>query len=219
VKLQSEYKGKQYPLKLQNVLHVPGTRNNLISLGRWDAEGCKYIGKNGQINLITSDGKTIAKGNKITNNLYKMHFTMNKLEKPAEVMFHTTKAESWDMWHKHFGHVSYDGLQKLLDNKMVNGFNIDKNSDKSNCIACMEAKLMVKLFNGKTACWLEPRQLTHINVWGKYKIASINHNHYFVLLVDDTSRYANVHFLKTKDQAAQAVKNYMTYLKTQGKAP
>ncbi len=102
---------------------------------------------------------------------------------------------------------------------MVNGFNIDKNSDKSNCIACMEAKLMVKLFNGKTACWLEPRQLTHINVWGKYKIASINHNHYFVLLVDDTSRYANVHFLKTKDQAAQAVKNYMTYLKTQGKAP
>ncbi len=38
-------------------------------------------------------------------------------------------------------------------------------------------------------------------------------------MVDDTSRYVMVEFLKSKDQALQKVKNYFTYLDVQGKMP
>jgi transposase InsO family protein len=38
-------------------------------------------------------------------------------------------------------------------------------------------------------------------------------------MVDDASRFVMVEFLKTKDQAAQKVKNYFTHLKMQGKSP
>jgi len=42
VTLISNCNGVNWTLKLENVLHVPGQRNNLISLGRWDKAGSTY---------------------------------------------------------------------------------------------------------------------------------------------------------------------------------
>ena len=39
VQIQSYCDGHTYTLQLQDVLHVPGNRNNLISLGQWDSDG------------------------------------------------------------------------------------------------------------------------------------------------------------------------------------
>ena len=61
-----------YTLLLENVLHVPGTQNNLILLGCWDAASGHYTGGGGAITLITKDGRHVAQGNKINNHLYKM---------------------------------------------------------------------------------------------------------------------------------------------------
>lgn len=59
----------------------------------------------------------------------------------------------------------------------------------------------------------------HIDVWGKYSIASINGNQYYILFVDDSEKFSTTEFLKQKGQASQKVKEYLTYLKTQDKRP
>jgi transposase InsO family protein len=56
-------------------------------------------------------------------------------------------------------------------------------------------------------------------VWGKYDVQSINGHQYYLLFVDDATRYTTVNFLKRKDEASSRVKEYLTYLKTQGKSP
>jgi hypothetical protein len=66
-------------------------------------------------------------------------------------------------------------------------------------------------------CLLNTGELTHIDLWGKYDIASINGNHYFILLVDDSEWYITTNFLKRKIEAAKKVKEYLAYLKAQGK--
>jgi len=38
-------------------------------------------------------------------------------------------------------------------------------------------------------------------------------------MIDDAARYITVEFLKTKDQAAQRIRNYMTYLKARDRNP
>ena len=53
-------------------------------------------------------------------------------------------AQSWETWHRRFGHISYNGLQKLYD---VNRFNVDTRTPKPDCIACTEAKQHVEPFN------------------------------------------------------------------------
>jgi len=72
----------------------------------------------------------------------------------------------------------------------------------------------------KTTEWkTEPRELTHIDLWGKYHVAYINGNNYYILFVDNSKRFSTMEFLKQKSEAMQKVKEYLMYLKTQGKNP
>ena len=111
----------------------------------------------------------------------------------------TESAQSWETWHKRYGHIGYSGLQKLLDNNMVEGLEININTPKPDCVACTEAKQNVEPFpkinNRKT----QTGDLTHIDLWGKYSIKSINGNYYYVVMVDDAQRYIWVEFLKEKN--------------------
>jgi hypothetical protein len=70
--LESNIDGHTYILQLKDVLYIPLNNQNLISLGCWDNSGRHYIEGGGIIMLVTKDGKHIAKGHKISNNLYKM---------------------------------------------------------------------------------------------------------------------------------------------------
>jgi hypothetical protein len=51
-----------------------------------------------------------------------------------------------------------------------------------------------------------------MDLWGKYDISSISGHQYYLLLVDNATRYVTVFFLKTKQEAVQYVKNYITHL-------
>ena len=72
VELKLTCNSARYILHLENVLHVPGTRNNLILLGQWDAAGGCYNSRNGEIMLITKNGTLVAQGIKIYYHLYHM---------------------------------------------------------------------------------------------------------------------------------------------------
>jgi len=65
----------------------------------------------------------------------------------------------------------------------------------------------------------QPGDLTHMYLCGKCSPISIHGNQYFHTFLDDASRRPQVCFLKTKDGAISAVKNYITNLRTQGKNP
>ena len=62
-------------------------------------------------------------------------------------------------------------------------------------------------------------ELTHIDVWGKFETVSIDRYQYFIGFVDDHGRYITMEGLKKKLEAAQKVKNYITYLCTQDMKP
>ena len=142
-----------------------------------------------------------------------------KLQK-AQYSFTTTETpKSWEVWHRCFGHISYRGLQQLLDGNLVEGFTVDMRSPRLDCTACTEAKQSEKPFSISTHCTTRLGELTHIDVWGKYDVTSIKGHQYFVLMVDDATCHITIEFLKTKDQAAQKVKDYLTYLRTHEKIP
>jgi len=135
VNLQSECDGKTYILELHNVLHVPDNRNNLLSLGRWETAGRSYTAHNGILSLLTKEGKPIARGTKVRNNLYKMTFKHVPETAHSNCAFNTTSSsQTWETWHRCFGHVGYSGIKKLLDSQLIDGLKIDTNSPKPDCI-------------------------------------------------------------------------------------
>ena len=84
----------------------------------------------------------------------------------------------------------------------MDGLQIDTNSPKLDCVACTEVKLSESPYGPMLGCLTKPGELTHMDLWGKYDVASINGNQYYLLMIDDAARYITVKFLKTKDQAA-----------------
>lgn len=102
---------------------------------------------------------------------------------------------------------------------MVDGFIVDKDSPKLNCVACTEAKQHIEPFSKSSIRNPQPGELMHIDLWGKYAIRSINGNQYYLLFVDDAKRFATVECVKKKSDAAQLVINYLTHLKTHGRIP
>jgi hypothetical protein len=69
-----------YNLTLRDVLYIPSNPHNLISLGRWDNAGGNYHGGQGILTMNARNGKTVAVGTKINNNLYKLKdFTVQHL--------------------------------------------------------------------------------------------------------------------------------------------
>jgi hypothetical protein len=76
----------------------------------------------------------------------------------------------------------------------------------------MEAKLSQLPFGLATPRITQPGELTHMDLWGKYPVQSINGNSYYLVMVDDASHYTTVEFLKSKAHATDKIKAYVAYL-------
>ena len=123
---------------------MPKNKNNLLSLGKWERDGRSYNACDGMISLLTKEKKTVAKGIKISNDLYKFAFKHTPRMSHNNYTFNTASpSQSWKTWHQCFGHVRYSGIKALIDNQLVEGLQINMNSLKPGCIACTEAKLSI----------------------------------------------------------------------------
>ena len=89
---------------------------------------------------------------------------MQKLKK------HSHFTVSWETWHKCFGHISYQSLQSLIKNKIVDGFNPDLKSPMPDCSTCAAAKMTHRPFPKTATRTTKLGQLMHIDLWGKYQI-------------------------------------------------
>ena len=172
-------KEHDYILLLENVLHVPGMWNNLILLGCSDAAGGYYTGGGGTITLIMKDGRHVPQETKINNHLYKMKMAVKAPTfHPLQTFIGCELAHTWETWHWQFGNVGYSGLQKLLEKRLVDEFNMDEQTPKPDCVTCTEVKQHVKPFPKTVNQSTEPRELTHINLWGSNLLTAINTTYY-----------------------------------------
>lgn len=128
-------------------------------------------------------------------------------------------AQNWETWHKRFGHIGYSSLQYMLDKTLVHGFNVDTSTPKPDCIACNKAKQSVEPFDQSSERKTDPGYLTHMDLWGKYDTTSINGNHYYLLMVDDSTQYVTTEFLKKKSDAVLKVKEYLVQLISHNRKP
>jgi len=104
----------------------------------------------------------------------------------------------------------------MLDKNLVEGFSIDTQPQKPDFVL-NENKLWNHSVNHSKE---RLTQRTHpYQCMGKYSVASINGNKYYILSIDDSKKFSTMEFLKQKGEAGQKVKEYLTYLKTQDKKP
>lgn len=196
-------------ISLKNTQYVPDLRINLLSVGKITAQGFKVIFDSEKAVVIHPDGDVILIANK-TNGLYIAHDVQEGV--------HVTDENSGtriEEWHKRFGHLNYGDLQKAIRQGRVKGANLEGPTNMEDCTVCLEGKVVRNPFPMKSSRTLQVMDLVHTDLCGPMREDSLGGAKYFIQFIDDCSRWSEVHFLKSKSDTFQAVKNFVNLMENQ----
>ena len=107
---------------------------------------------------------------------------------PVSVATATTVSSipSLALWHAQLGHASSFRVQQLASRGLLGSVSIE-NFD---CISCQLGKQLALPFNTSESISTDIFDLIHYDVWGPSSVSSIGGSRYFVVFVDDYSRYS-----------------------------
>ncbi|KAI0515512.1 hypothetical protein KFK09_008177 [Dendrobium nobile] len=182
--------------RLSDVYYIPMLCNNIISLGQLTEQGCKAVMQGEQLFLFDKQGSKLAEVQKNSNWLYLLNL---KIGRPI-CLSASLKIDAW-LWHARFGHINFQTLKEMQRGKLVHGIpEIDH--PVQICDGCTVDKQHRLPFPRETKFRAEkPLQLLHGDICGPITPATPSGFRYFLLLVDDFSRYMWVYLLKSKSEA------------------
>ena len=126
----------------------------------------------------------------------------------------TTALSSVQFWHEALGHSSVNTWKDTSD-RYVDGKLIPSRPSKFFCETC--ARSNAKNINPapvheKTSS--EPYDLVHTDLAGPFLVQSLGGANFYMTLIDDHSRYAEIYFLKKKSEAINHLKAFCEKVNT-----
>jgi transposase InsO family protein len=157
----------------------------------------------GVMKIRDQERRLFAKVPRSPNRLYVLEVNLD-----TPVCLAVKGSENAWLWHARFGHLNFPALSKLARGDMVRGLSEVEHVDQV-CAGCLAGKHRCTSFP-RTAAYRaeEALELIHGDICGPITPATPSGSRYFLLLVDDSSRYMWLRILCSKDQAAGAIKQY-----------
>ena len=115
------------------------------------------------------------------------------------------------LWHARLGHASSSRVQQLASRGLL-GLVFTENFD---CVSCQLGKQPALPFNSSEPISTDIFDLIHSDVWGPSSVFSIDESRYFVVFVDDYSRYSWIFHMKHRSELLQVYSNFAKMLETQ----
>ena len=115
------------------------------------------------------------------------------------------------LWHARLGHVSSSRVQQLASRGLLGSVSIE-NFD---CVSCQLGKQPALPFNTSESIFTDIFDLIHFDVWGSSSVSSIGGSRYFVVFVDDYSRYNWIVNMKDRSELLQVYSNFAKMVETQ----
>ncbi|KAH9648571.1 retrovirus-related pol polyprotein from transposon RE1 [Citrus sinensis] len=178
-------------LYLKNVLVVPSLKKNLLSVGQLTHDNsCIIEFSSNKFVVKDYQGNILAKGTK-TKGLY----ALDEGHHAALYLSEGRKAP-YNIWHQRMGHPQIKSIKFLNKNKLIDVSNwITKDYVCSSCQMGKNCKLP---FNFSNKISSVPLHKIHCDLWGPAPISSVQNFRYYVVFVDDCTRYTWLYPLKNK---------------------
>ena len=191
---------------LTNVRHIPSMKRNLVSLGMMDSKGYWWTVIDGELKVL-SGKKVILTGTK-HRNLYVLQG--KTIYGEANV---TTSQVDANVWHMRLGHMSEKGLVKLHKRNLLPKL---RSCKYDFCEHCVLGKNHRKPFGVGTHSSKGKLDYIHSDVWGgPSTVPSHSGAQYYVLFVDDYSRYVWIYFMQNKSEVLSIFKQWKALVETQ----
>jgi transposase InsO family protein len=183
---------------LADVFYIPSLRSNIISVGQMDEGGYKIAISHGVMTIHDPVQSLLARIKPSDNRLYTGILTHD-----APVCLMTHSEDTTRRWHARFGHLHFRALHTLSKKGMVRGMpKVDRVEEY--CDGCVLGKQHRAPFSRASAFRAEHGlKLVHTDLCGPITPATLSGNIYFLLVVDNFSRYMWLEVLKTKGEVFQ----------------
>ena len=227
--LSSLPKGHSARLRLRDTCYVPNSHPTLISVPRLDEAQCYTLFGDGKcIAFENSDGgqllrklaakqKLVLIGTKGPDRLY--HLDMPGM---ADISYSTSTTDAFtklEMLHHRLGHLNYSAVKSLVRRNLIRGIMIPKtelNADPPSCEACRLGKSHRASFppsERERAAYILDR--VYSDLWGPAPVTSLGGNRYAMTFTDSCTRWVWVYFLKHKNEALDAFKDWLVMVENE----
>ncbi|GKC73333.1 retrovirus-related pol polyprotein from transposon TNT 1-94 [Tanacetum coccineum] len=116
-----------------------------------------------------------------------------------------SKTKSW-LWHCRLSHLNFSTINKLAKHGLARGIPRLKFQKAHLCSACALGKSRKSSHQHKAEDTTQEKiSLLHMDLCGPMRVVSINGKSYILVNVDNYSRFTWVRFLRTKDEAPEAI--------------
>ncbi|CAI7884571.1 unnamed protein product [Closterium sp. NIES-54] len=108
------------------------------------------------------------------------------------------------LWHHRLGHPSLPRLRGMASRALVSGLPRSlpplPPGPAPTCVPCVEGRQRATPHSSSFPPTEVPLQTLHMDVWGPARVRGQGHERYFLLVVDDYSRYTTVFPLRSKGE-------------------
>ncbi|CAI7912348.1 unnamed protein product [Closterium sp. NIES-54] len=123
---------------------------------------------------------------------------------PTETLAHETL-----LWHHRLGHPSLPRLRGMASRALVSGLPRSlpplPPGPAPTCVPCVEGRQRAAPHSSSFPPTEAPLQTLHMDVWGPARVRGEGHERYFLLVVDDYSRYTTVFPLLSKGEVTEVL--------------
>ncbi|GJR76310.1 zinc finger, CCHC-type containing protein [Tanacetum coccineum] len=166
-------------------------------------ESIALVHGRGYVDLRFSSGKIVS----LFNVLHVPNIRKNLV---SSTFISTSKLNDSILWHARLGHVHFKRRQDMSKDGLIPAFDMDTEK----CKTCMLTKITKKPFQN-VKCEIEVLELIHIDLCDLHATPSLGNKIYFVIFINDASRFCYVYLLHTKDEALDKFKVFKTKVELQ----
>ncbi|CAI7896151.1 unnamed protein product [Closterium sp. NIES-54] len=113
------------------------------------------------------------------------------------------------LWHHRLGHPSLPRLRGMASRTLVSGLPCSlpplPPGPAPTCVPCVEGRQRAAPHSSEFPPTEAPLQTLHMDVWGPARVKGQGHDRYFLLVVDDYSRYTTVFPLRRKGDVTEVL--------------
>ena len=192
---------------------VPNLTFNLVSVGQLCDLGLNVsFSPNGCQVQDPQTGQTIGTGRKV-GRLFEL--TSLRISSPSSISASVTDSDTYQ-WHLRLGHASSEKLRHLIS---VNNLTNLTKFVPFNCLNCKLAKQPALSFSQSISNCDKPFDLVHSDIWGPAPITTVHGYRYYVLFIDDYSRFTWIYFLKHRSELSRTYIEFANMIRTQFSSP
>ncbi|CAI7821538.1 unnamed protein product [Closterium sp. NIES-53] len=123
------------------------------------------------------------------------------------------------LWHHHLGQPSLPRLRGMASRVLVSGLPRSlpplPPGPAPTCFPCVEGQQLAAPHSSEFSPTEAPLQTLHMDVWGPTRVRGQGHERYFLLVVDDYSRYTTFFPLRSKGEVTEVLIDWIRVARLQ----